>query len=1528
MKREKNGCDDDKAKHNNNNNDDVDVDMDDAEEDRRLSLQRHVDQLAAVAGRKNDSSASFSYSMEKFMDPNRPFKCDVCKESFTQKNILLVHYNSVSHLHKLKKIMQEQQMKKEAAQAQDVATPEKSPPMSKGSALEALLGNIRGEKKEDEEAKLYKCNICKVAYSQGSTLDIHIRSVLHQSRASRLQELILTGQIDMNKPLIEQPDPQQLLEQQKKMMAADLLSPKSLNSTGSSNPRTSPNVRGSSSPTRGSPQSSPLANLQSIMAAKVNASPTDPSSSSDESAFGNLAKTFPFLTNFSPPANAMSTPDKKGQSPVLKNLLQNYGFDLVKQFNELQKKNDKGKDDGKKFTCPICSHHFNNVWLLKGHSEEEHKDMLSQEIIERYIENCNRESDDSNEQKDRSSPVSVASEREKEEAPASNNFSEVQEAFQRAMMNAQLQQMNPLLMQMAQLQGLNPLLAMNIHPPLIPPNMLKQGGMDMPTAILAQLQSTQQLLGNNASPLGLFPGIGSGMDPKLLALMSATRQQQQQQAEHDSKPPASVMSLIGKGPTGGQDSKNLLQLAQMGIPMPDKPLPDVPKQQFGAPAPPPSSFSMQHEQNNLLLQQQNQNSEKRARTRITDDQLKVLRANFDINNSPAEDQLNKMSAQTGLPLKVIKHWFRNTLFKERQKNKDSPYNFNNPPSTKLNLEEYEKTGESKVIPLNPEEQAEYAPKSNEQPRKDSSYEPASSPEPVEVKPPPPAKSVEPTINATNKVPNYANESSSESNNLTLSRLLSVSQLGGLPPLPSQHNPLLPNFPAFPPLSSHLPTTSASSPLMPEYLNSLSRSPRPISPGLSVGGSGKRANRTRFTDYQIKVLQEFFENNAYPKDDDLEYLSKLLGLSPRVIVVWFQNARQKARKIYENQPPPDAPVEEDEGRFTRTAGCNYQCKKCLLVFQRYYELIRHQKQHCFKEEDAKRSAQAQKAAAQAAAQFSSTGQTVLIPSHSEDSKSSIGDDRGSVTSPVCSTPSMLEASSREHRQSLEDSRGMFYRSNDMEETISKIMKQQQMMQYPPNSAFGLLQQQALQQQQQRQMDHHQQDEDNDSDFDSDSIVSSPSSKRRCYDDADVDNEESLHQKEKRLRTTILPEQLDFLYQKYALDSNPSRKMLEQIAGEVGLRKRVVQVWFQNTRARERKGQFRSHSQLVINKRCPLCPEVFKMRTALEAHLATMHPSEPIGMIDIDALPDLTDHSDDEEDTPVTPMPPAPPMGHNRPSLAESPFPLNDHLASMMPNSASAFDLQNSMRKYYEDTMKRFMNDISEQQKRSSGQEALDLSMEDGDFADADSDANKSIETESNGGGSGSFSGLGGGGGSGSKRFRTQMSGLQVKMMKSVFEVYKTPTMTECSNLGRDIGLQKRVVQVWFQNARAKEKRAKLQLQQALGREPEQPPPPEECSVCNFKYGPKFVIQDHIFSKNHLEQVRLAIEHGRYDPESPGFVLSQAAASLQATNGSPSPSGHGPEGATSLSMLQMTTQVNNGHELMELSSRQSSRMLMQV
>ena len=52
---------------------------------------------------------------------------------------------------------------------------------------------------------------------------------------------------------------------------------------------------------------------------------------------------------------------------------------------------------------------------------------------------------------------------------------------------------------------------------------------------------------------------------------------------------------------------------------------------------------------------------------------------------------------------------------------------------------------------------------------------------------------------------------------------------------------------------------------------------------------------------------------------------------------------------------------------------------------------------------------------------------------------------------------------------------------------------------------------------------------------------------------------MSQKEsKRLRTTITAEQLKILYEYYNSDNSPSRKIIEQIAQEVELKKRVVQV----------------------------------------------------------------------------------------------------------------------------------------------------------------------------------------------------------------------------------------------------------------------------------------------------------------------------------------------------------------------------------
>ena len=96
-------------------------------------------------------------------------------------------------------------------------------------------------------------------------------------------------------------------------------------------------------------------------------------------------------------------------------------------------------------------------------------------------------------------------------------------------------------------------------------------------------------------------------------------------------------------------------------------------------------------------------------------------------------------------------------------------------------------------------------------------------------------------------------------------------------------------------------------------------------------------------------------------------------------------------------------------------------------------------------------------------------------------------------------------------------------------------------------------------------------------------------------------------QKRNRTTILPEQQDYLMSKYSIESNPSRKMLEDISSSVKLKKRVVQVWFQNTRARERKGNIKLdlNGSSLINKKCLHCSFTFKLKSTFENHLLTKH-----------------------------------------------------------------------------------------------------------------------------------------------------------------------------------------------------------------------------------------------------------------------------------------------------------------------------------
>lgn len=463
-----------------------------------------------------------TYPMEKYLDPNRPFKCDVCKESFTQKNILLVHYNSVSHLHKLKRAMQEQQNNN---------NPPVSP--SAGTAPSNLTLTPKSTSSEEDDRKRYKCNICKVAYTQGSTLDIHMRSVLHQTRAGKLQELAAAGHVDLSRPLVEQPDrndPAKILQ--------DVLSPKntSPSSTSSGGPRSSPPARPGSprSPRTGSAScerchaSFPTGEL--LDAHRATSCPFGDARAHSPLGDAEAAALDEMVAKGNPP---------KRNSQMYKQLLETFGFDLVMQYNENQRRKlqeeremarvpsppppppeEKPPDGEIKSTCQHCNKEFSSVFVLKTHCEEVHKDKVPLEFLEQFAEQFKSEYERKSGAPNSPRAASPAPQGDRSPSPRGDNSSNFNdsangqgEAQAGALLAAQMQEMQAALnmIQLQQLGQLHPMMAqmlslglplglnmsalaaMNLQPPLVS-LMLPPPPFDaMPFSHDAQLKQ-QQLL--------------------------------------------------------------------------------------------------------------------------------------------------------------------------------------------------------------------------------------------------------------------------------------------------------------------------------------------------------------------------------------------------------------------------------------------------------------------------------------------------------------------------------------------------------------------------------------------------------------------------------------------------------------------------------------------------------------------------------------------------------------------------------------------------------------------------------------------------------------------------------------------------------------------------------------------------------------------------------------------------------------------------------------------------------------------------
>lgn len=251
----------------------------------------------------------------------------------------------------------------------------------------------------------------------------------------------------------------------------------------------------------------------------------------------------------------------------------------------------------------------------------------------------------------------------------------------------------------------------------------------------------------------------------------------------------------------------------------------------------------------------------------------------------------------------------------------------------------------------------------------------------------------------------------------------------------------------------------------------------------------------------------------------------------------------------------------------------------------------------------------------------------------------------------------------------------------------------------------------------------------------------------------------------------------------------------------------QVWYQNSRARERKGQFRQNMQ-IINKKCPYCSAIFKVKSALESHMQAKHPEKP--MINIELIPDVKFCTEsDSMASNSNNFPHIPGSDLKLPQLdgtfsAIHGLDLSQHLLQLASSSnftdPSDFNRCESIISFSDSNFEHDDDDeddaqISDDECNSNDTNNKKTHPADNDQFYISSPASSTqsqpqtpqmtsipvaVQASTNN--------------DVKKRNRTSVSRLQVNILRQVFRDVKNPTMKNCFSIGKEIGLTKRVIQV--------------------------------------------------------------------------------------------------------------------------------------